>query len=473
MKKLTHLLGALIMLALPIQLMADNYDKYYQNLPCQMTRPTLPVIPGNNVSVTDFGGVGDGITLNTEAFRKAMSALDKQGGGHLNVPAGVWLTGPIAFKNNVDLHLEKNAIILFSADKRLYLDIDKATGKILGKLKPALNASKRKNISITGQGIIDGNGKWWRPVKRSKVSDTEWSQFKAMGGTETEQGKLWFPFNLKNYKNVTATPEKEEKLRADLVRFTECENILIQGVTFQNSPRFHVHPVRCKHLVVDGITILCPWNAQNGDGLDLSNCQNSLIVNNTVNVGDDGICMKGGVGQAGVEAGPCENILIENNTVYHAHGGFVIGSDVSGGIKNIVVRNNRFCGTDIGLRFKSSIERGGKTENIFISNIYMTDIIGEAISFETTYADKGYSVSKDGNEKNAQPVKAPFSPDFGNMHISNIVCHGTESGIVAHGAEGMVHDIVIENSTIFYTKKATDIDAACDVKLNNVRLLTY
>ena len=258
-----------------------------------------------------------------------------------------------------------------------------------------------------------------------------------------------------------------------MVRFTECENILIQGVTFQNSPRFHVHPVRCKNLVVDGITILCPWNAQNGDGLDLSNCQNSLIVNNTVNVGDDGICMKGGVGQAGIEAGPCENILIENNTVYHAHGGFVIGSDVSGGMKNIVVRNNRFCGTDIGLRFKSSIERGGKTENIFISNIYMTDIIGEAISFETTYADKGYSVSKDEKGKTAEPVKAPFAPDFGNIHISNIVCHGTESGIVAHGAKGMVHDVVIENSTIFYTKKATDIDAACDVKLNKVNLLTY
>lgn len=473
MKKLSRMLWALLLLAMPLAAQADNYDKYYQNLPCPMSKPTLPQIPDNHVSITDFGGVGDGVALNTEAFGKAMSALDKKGGGHINVPAGVWLTGPISFKNNIDLHLEKNAIILFSADKRLFLNIDKQTGKMDDRCFPAIRASKRKNISITGEGIIDGNGKWWRPVKRAKVCDWEWAAFKKLGGTETDQGQLWFPYNLKNYKNVTASPQKEEKLRADLVRFTDCENILLQGVTFQNSPRFHVHPVRCSNIVADGITIRCPWNAQNGDAFDLTNCKNTLMVNSIIDAGDDGICMKGGVGESGLKDGPCENILIENNTVYHAHGGFVIGSDVSGGMKNIVVRNNRFCGTDIGLRFKSSVGRGGKTENIFISNIYMTDIKDEAIGFETTYADKGYSVSKNSNGKNEQPVTAPFSPNFGGIHISNIVCNGSESAVVAHGAQGMVHDIVIENSTFFYTKKATDIDATCDVKLNNVKMLTY
>lgn len=473
MKKLTHLLWAILFLALPTTALADRYDQYYQNLPCPMSKPALPTIPNNKVSLTDFGGVGDGVTLNTDAFSKAMNALDKQGGGHLNVPAGIWLTGPIAFKNNVDLHLEKNAIILFSADKRLFLDIDKTTGKMNARCKPAISASKRKNISITGEGIIDGNGKWWRPVKRSKMSDVEWSAFKTLGGTETDEGKLWFPFNLKNYKNVTSSPEKEEKLRADLVRFTDCENILLQGVTFQNSPRFHVHPVRCTNIIADGISIRCPWNAQNGDAFDLTNCKNALIVNSLLDAGDDGFCMKGGVGQSGLEDGPCENILIENNTVYHAHGGFVIGSDVSGGMKNIVVRNNRFSGTDTGLRFKSSVGRGGKTENIFISNIYMTDVKDQAIVFETTYADKGYAVGKDSKGKEVQPADQPFSPNFGGIHISNIVCHGTSEGIVAHGAQGMVHDIVVENSTIFYTKKATDIDTACGVKLNNVKLLTY
>ncbi len=473
MKKLSYAMWALLLLALPMKALAEDYGKYYRELPCTMTQPVLPTIPGNNVSITDFGGCGDGVTLNTEAFSKAMNALNKQGGGHLNVPAGIWLTGPISFKDNIDLHLDKNAIILFSADKQLFLDIDKTTGKMKPRCKPALNASKRKNISITGEGIIDGNGKWWRPVKRSKVSDVEWSAFKTLGGTEAEEGKLWFPYGLKNYKNITSSPENEEKLRADLMRFTDCENVLLQGVTFQNSPRFHVHPVHCNNMVADGITIRCPWNAQNGDALDLTNCKNTLIVNSTIDAGDDGICMKGGVGQSGAEDGPCENILIENNTVYHAHGGFVIGSDVSGGMKNIVVRNNRFSGTDVGLRFKSSVGRGGKTENIYISNIYMNDIKDQAIVFETTYADKGYSVSKSGKGKTQQVTAAPFSPDFGDIHISNVVCHGTSEGIVAHGAEGMVHDIVIENSTIFYTKKASEIDAACGVKLNNVKLLTY
>lgn len=473
MKQIAIILTALLSLCTYHNAAAQDYARYYNNLPCTLTQPTLPTIPDTRVVLTDYGAVGDGITLNSTAFKKAISALEKQGGGHLIVPAGVWLTGPIGMKSNIDLHLEKNAIIVFSADKKLYLKVDSKTGQPDDKCTPAINISKRQNISITGEGIIDGNGEWWRPVKRSKVSDTEWNVFKEMGGTQTEQGKLWFPFKLNHYDDIATTPEGQEKMRADLIRITDCENVLISGVTIQNSPRFHLHPVRSTNVTIDGTTIRCPWNAQNGDALDISNCRNVLIVNNTIDAGDDGICMKGGIGKTGVKYGPCENILIENNTVYHAHGGFVIGSDMSGGMKNIVVRNNRFAGTDTGLRFKSSVGRGGKTENIFISNIFMTDIKDEAIVFETTYTDKKYSVSDNDGEKKQHAVAAPFSPDFGNIHISNVVCHGVEKGIVAHGAEGTVHDVVIENSSIFYTKTATDIDPTCGVTLNNVKLQTF
>lgn len=473
MKKISILIMALTALLTVQNAGAADYGSHYQNLPCKLTQPVQPTIPDNSVSITDFGGTGDGITLNTDAFKKAVSALTKQGGGHLNVPAGVWLTGPIQLKDNIDLHLDKNAIVLFSADKKLFLKVDSKTGQLTDKCTPALNISKRKNISITGEGIIDGNGEWWRPVKRSKVSDVEWKAFKQTGGTEAEQGKLWFPFKLKHYEDIAATPEAQEKMRADLIRITDCENVLISGVTIQNSPRFHLHPVRSVNVTIDGVTIRCPWNAQNGDALDISNCRNVLIVNNTIDAGDDGLCMKGGIGKSGVEDGPCENILIENNTVYHAHGGFVIGSDVSGGMKNIVVRNNRFAGTDTGLRFKSSVGRGGKTEGIYISNIFMTDIKDEAIVFETTYTDKKYAVGADTAAKTQHTAAAPYSPDFGDIHISNVVCHGAGAGIVAHGAEGMVHDVVIENCTIFYTGTAQDIDAACGVKLSNVKLQTY
>lgn len=470
MKKFT--LSFLLFLFAAITAQADDYSAYYRNLPVNMAQVSAPVIPSNTVNIKDFGGIGDGVTLNTEAFSKAISALEKQGGGHLVVPAGVWMTGLISLKDNVDLHIEKNAIVMASPDRSLF--IKEKDGKKDTKCTPMINASKRKNISITGEGVIDGNGAYWRPVKRSKVSDVEWKEFLNMGGTQTDGGKLWFPFDLKHYDNIADTPEKQENMRTHLIRLTECENVLVKGVTLQNSPKFHLIPTRCKNVIVDGVTIRCPWNAQNGDALDISSCKDVLIVNNTIDAGDDGICMKAGAGQSGVGYGPCENILIENNAVFHAHGGFVIGSEFTGGMKNIVVRNNRFSGTDTGLRFKSGVGRGGKTEGIYISDIYMTDIKGEAIIFECTYVDKKYSV-KDDNNKVSVPADAPFVPDFSDIHISNIVCRNAKTAISAHGLPGLntVHDITIDNSTFFYTGKDKDLDDNVKLDITNTKFVTF
>ena len=465
MKKILISLMALFAIA---NSFAADYSKYYTNLPVQISQPTLPTFPDNQVSILECGGKGDALTMNTQAFSKAISKLNKMGGGHLNVPAGVYLTGLISLKDNIDLHLEKNAIIVFSEDKNDLIKTDEATGKKEERASTAITASKRKNIAITGEGTIDGNGEWWRPVKRSKVSDVEWKRFQEMGGTLNEKGDIWFPLNLKQTPNVVDNIDEQEKVRNHMIRFTDCENVLVQGVTLLNSPRFHLIPTRCKNVVIDGITVKCPWNAQNGDAIDISSCKDVLIVNNVVDAGDDGICMKGGAGAAGVKAGPCENINIQGNTVYHAHGGFVIGSEFSGGMKNIVVRNNTFQGTDAGLRFKSAVKRGGKSENIYIDHIYMTDITGDAITFETTYFDNHV-----GAKQQAAPIKQEFLPDFQDIHISNVYVRGCKNGIVAHGAEGMIHDITIKDSNIFYNKNAKDIDAACKITLENVNFSTF
>ena len=457
----------MFVLAIAIAMQANDYTKYYKDLPVSMTQVTLPQIPEYQVSITDFGGKGDGVTDNTEAFRKAISAINNKGGGHLVVPAGIYMTGLISLKDNMDLHLERHAIIMATPDRSQHLKTDSKTGAKENRATPLISASKRKNISITGEGTIDGNGKWWRPVKRSKVSSTEWGQFMAMGGTVVENGSLWYPFNLKHQSNIADTYEAQERMRTHLVRITDCENVLIQSVTLQNSPKFHFVPQRCRNVIIDGITARCPWNAQNGDAIDIGQCKTVLIVNNVIDAGDDGICMKGGAGQAALKDGPCEDILIEDNTVYHAHGGFVIGSEFSGGMKNIVVRNNTFSGTDTGLRFKSSIGRGGTTEHIYISNITMNDIKDQAIVFETTYWDNHVGATK------TEQKKVEFVPNFQDIHISNVVCRGAKTGISAHGAPGMIHDITIDNSTIFYTQKDKDIDAACDIKLNNVRFVTF
>lgn len=471
MKRLSRRIGAvLIMLAITMAANATDYSKYYQKLPVEVKQVSAPVIPDYTVSITDFGGVGDGVTLNTEAFRKAVSALTKKGGGHLNVPMGIWLTGPIQLKDNIDLHVEKNAIIYFSPDKSLFVDKDGKSSRV----DPCIKASKRKNVCVTGEGIIDGNGDQWRPVKRSKVSDVEWKRFAAIGGIEKSNGTLWYPWNDKaGYANIAETPEKQEKMRNDIIRFTNCENVLIQGVTVQNSPKFHVHPVNCRNVIIDGVIVRCPWNAQNGDAIDLSDCHQSLIVNCVVDAGDDGLCMKSGNFKETNIVNGCEDILIDNNTVYHAHGGFVIGSEDICGMKRIVVRNCRMAGTDTGLRFKSGIGRGGKTEDIYISDIVMTDIADEAIVLQCDYVDR--PAGSEGKTA-ALPEKLEKVPEFTDIHISNVTCRGAETGVSAKGIEGLkcIHDITIENSTIMYTKNATEIDAnTADVKLTNVNLVKY
>jgi polygalacturonase len=467
MKLLKTICAALMLFSLPAVVQAQDYTKYYQNLPVQLKQVAIPDIPANTVTLTEVGGVGDGVTLCTEAFQKGISKLTKQGGGHLVVPAGIWLTGPIMLKDNIDLHLDKNAIILFSPDKRLFVD-----GTNAGRCLPAIRASKRKNIAITGEGIIDGNGAQWRPVKREKVSDWEWKAFQEIGGVERQDGKLWYPWDVKSgYPNIADTPEEQEKKRADLIRVTDCENVLIQGVTVQNSPRFHVHPCYSKNVIIDGVTVRCPWNAQNGDAIDLSDCNIALIVNCTVDAGDDGLCMKSGKNKPASPANGCEDILITQNTVFHAHGGFVIGSESIQGMRRIVVRDNRFSGTDTGLRFKSAIGRGGHCEDIYISNIVMTDIKDEAVIFQCDYMDR--PAGRD-NTDFVKPTTLENVPDFQGIHITAVTCRGCKTAISAKGTTeaSCVHDIYISNSTFVYNKKATDIDeATAKLTLKDVKLL--
>lgn len=451
-------LSCLLMVA-ALTASAGDYAHYYQQLPVQMQQVVAPQIPELTVRLTDFGAKGDGVTDNTEAFQKAISQLSKQGGGHLVVPAGVWLTGLISLKDNIDLHLERNAIVMATPDKLKHLKTDKQTGERDSRATPLINASKRKNISITGEGIIDGNGKWWRPVKRGKVSDTEWNQFRSMGGTVSEKGDLWYPFGLKNFPNITQNMEKEENLRMHMVRFTDCENVLVSGVTLQNSPRFHFVPQRCRNVIIDGVTVRCPWNAQNGDGIDFTDVNIGLIVNNTVDVGDDGICMKSSVAKKEAPANGCEDIIVENNTVFHAHGGFVLGSNTTSGIRRMVVRKNRYCSTDTGLRFKSGLGRGGKTEKIYIQDIIMSDIAKEAIVFQCDYSDH----DADGSPKRSATLTEKQKkriPEFQDIHINNVICMGCKTGLKAKGLEGLdcVHDITIDNTTIVYRKKASEID---------------
>ena len=449
---------------------AADYSKYYKDLPAPIRQVSEVSFPDKKVKVTDFGAVSDGVTLNTKAFADDISSLAKAGGGTLVVPEGIWYTGPIKFEDNINLHLERGALILFSENLEDYpvLKSDWEGLSTYRAMSP-LSARGKSNIGITGEGTINGNGQKWRPVKRMKMTDGQWKKLLASGCT-SEKGDLWFPNEKIRYayehqgdlwqkihQGDPATMQiAHDFLRPVLLSFIDCKNVLLQGVTFENSPAWNVHPLLGENLIVDGVNIRNPWYAQNGDGIDIESCSRVLLLNSSFDVGDDAICLKSGKDKDGRERGiPSQDVLIEGCTVYHGHGGFVIGSEMSGGCKDIVAKNCVFIGTDVGLRFKSTRGRGGVVENIYIDNIKMTDIPGEALIFDLYYGIKpGAPV----------PPVTEETPSFRNIYINDVVCRSAGRAALFNGLPEMpMKNVVIENSRFRADKGFT---------LNNVDGLT-
>ncbi|MEG1586805.1 MAG: glycoside hydrolase family 28 protein [Bacteroidales bacterium] len=466
-----------------------QYGYLYKNLPFKMAKVERPMFPDNTVSVADFGGIGDGLVKNTEAFAKAMKALDKKGGGTLIVPSGVWYTGPISFENNVNLHLTGGAVILFSSDYDDYPLVETSfEGLDTRRCQSPLNARKKTNIAITGNGSINGNGDAWRPVKKGKMTAAQWNALLNKGGALNEKGDFWCPTQaiLDAYQradmNVVRGLETEadwmavrDFLRPVMLSFIECKNILLEGVAFENSPAWNLHPLMCENVIVDNVMVRNPWYSQNGDGIDLESCKNVLIVNSKFDVGDDAICIKSGKDADGRRRGmPCENVIVDNNIVYHGHGGFVVGSEMSGGARNISVSNCQFLGTDVGLRFKSTRGRGGVVENIYISNINMTSIPTEPLLFDLYYGGKSASeVLEDGDTTPVEEVIPPVTeetPSFRNIYIKDITCAGARRAMFFNGLPEMnIFNVNIENAVISATYGA-ELAEADGVNFKNVKV---
>ncbi|MBR6493561.1 MAG: glycoside hydrolase family 28 protein [Paludibacteraceae bacterium] len=451
----------------------SKYDKYYVDLPIEIEHVKEVKFPAAAVNIAQFGAIPDGKTECTEAFAAAIKELSDKGGGHVIVPKGVWKTGPIVLKSNIDLHLKKGATIIFSENKELYVQKDDPRDGSK-KCNALIRASKCENIGITGQGVIDGQGFIWRPIKEKKLkrggAGEFWDEALALGGTIKPDDKtysLWYPFNLNpelGIPNIAATPEIQEKMRPHLVNITDSKNVVIEGVTLRNSPKFHLVPTRIQNLIIENVTIDCPWWAQNGDAMDPGNVQVALIAGCHVSAGDDGICMKGGVGEKGVEAGPQRDFLICNDTVYRAHGGFVIGSEFSGGMQRLVVKDCMFDGTDIGCRFKSAPGRGGWCEDIYCVNIVMKNIREAAILFQSGYADR----SAGGRGATDSDDKSKFYPNWSNFTFRNITSVNAQKAVDITGLKGFpVHDLLFDGVNFYGTHEGMSIDYAEKITFKN------
>jgi polygalacturonase len=456
----------------------------------QLPKIQQPVFKNANYSISNYGAKADGITINTKAINSAIDDCNKKGGGIVTVPRGMWLTGPVVLKSNVNLHLDKNAVLQFTTDFDQYpLVAGNWEGLAQMRNQSPVSASNAMNIAITGYGIIDGGGDAWRMVRKEKLNETQWKKLIASGGLLGEDKKSWYPSakfyrgsQLKNPGEIK--PDKtaayydsvKDFLRPNLLVFTNCKKILLEGVTFQNSSAWCLHPLMCEDLTVRNVYAQNPPYAQNGDGIDVESCKNVLIEGSTFDVGDDGICIKSGRDEAGRKRRmPTQNMIVRNCTVYHAHGGFVIGSEMSGGARNLYVSDCTFIGTDVGLRFKTTRGRGGIVEKIYVSNIVMKDIVGPAILFDMYYAAQD-PVPLAGEKRELPKVEFKTvdetTPQFRDFHITNIVCNGAEKAIFIRGIPEMhVKDIVLENM-VLQANKGIDIQEASGIQFRNVKLIS-
>lgn len=323
-------------------------------------------------------------------------------------------------------------------------------------------------------------------VKKSKLTDGEWRKLVASGGIVSRDGRIWYPdegfekatmFSNMNVPSVDLTEEQWNEiksfLRPNMVSLRNCENVLLEDCSFQNSPCWNVHPLMCKNLIVNRVNIRNPYYSQNGDAIDVDSCENVLITNSTFDAGDDGICIKSGKDADGRRrARPCKNLIVDNCTVFHGHGGFTVGSEMSGGVENIKVSNCRFLGTDVGLRFKSKRGRGGVVKNIYINDIYMKDILADAILFDLFYGGKSAVEAAAEKDETVNVPAVPVdetTPEFRDIYISNVCCNGASRAMLFNGLPEMpVTNINVSDCTITADEGIT-LRNSQDITFKNVK----
>ncbi|KAJ3695775.1 hypothetical protein LUZ60_001152 [Juncus effusus] len=375
----------------------------------------IPRLRNHVYNLTDFGGVGDGRTVNTAAFEKAVQAIQARGGGQLNVLPGVWLTAPFNLTSHMTLFLAEGAVILGIQDEYYWPLLPALPSYGYGREEKGprygslIHGQNLKDVIITGHnGTINGQGQYW------------WTKYKT--------------------RSLNFT-------RPRLVQFLFSKDIIISNITLLNSPFWAFHPYDCKNITVSNVTILAPLNgAPNTDGIDPDSCEDMLIENCYISVGDDGIAIKSGWDQYGIAYNrPSKNILIRNITVQSLiSAGISIGSEMSGGISNITIENILFFQSRRAIRIKTSPGRGGFIQNISYKNLTFDNV------------RVGIIVKTDYNEHADEGWDRKAFPTISGISFSGIRGWGVRVPVRIHGSEDIpIRDVEFQDFIvgISYKKK--------------------
>lgn len=418
----------------------DTYSDGWAMVPEIMKNIKVPTFPDKVFNVLDYGAKSDTTFNSLPAILAAINECNLQGGGKVLIPEGSYLSkGSIILKSHVNLHLAEGARLEFSTEASDYLPmvLTKWEGTECYNYSPLIYSYQSTNVALTGKGVIDGNGaamfNTWKPKEKAGMDRLRQMGNDTIPVYQRVFGEGWY-------------------LRPSMVQFFGCKNVLVEDIEIYDAPFWIVHPVYCDNVTVRGIYI--DSNNYNNDGCDPESSTNVLIENVKFNVGDDGVAIKSGRDQDGWRIGQAtENVIIRN--CHFARWAITIGSEMSGGVRNIFIEDCKIDSCRNGIYFKSNLDRGGFFENLHMRNIEADICLWGVINFRTDY--HGY---RGGN----------YPTQFRNITIENVKCNRVDSvAIMANGVpEAKLYDIALRNIEVKSAPKATQMKNVVNLKLDNI-----
>lgn len=458
-KKLMILTAILLMVALsvPAFMNLTRADQGFSEMEAILAEIFAPEIKGKTYPITEYGAV-EGGELCTEAIQKAIEVCAANGGGTVLVPEGSFLTGPVHLKSNINLHLEENAVLRFTTDPQAYLPVVKTRWEGIDcyNYSPLIYANNCENISITGQGTLDGQANetnWWPWKGKREYGWKEGMPSQLDPGARPKLG----------YYEENRVPIEERimgdgyYLRPEFIVAYECRNVLIEDITIRNAPFWLIHPVYSENIIVRGVKAIS--HGPNNDGCNPESSRNVLIEDCFFNTGDDCIAIKSGRNNDGRDIGrPSENIIIRNCMMENGHGGVVIGSEISGGCRNIFVENCTMSSPELdrAIRIKTNSLRGGEIENLYFRNITVGEVKESVIKINCLYEMNGLE----------QGEHIPWIRD---IYISGLESSSSEYALDLTGVPGYqnISNIRLEDCHFNNVKKANVINGVKNLTLKN------